>query len=117
MTFHFVNQYGNSKAVPLMFLSMTTGGTMMFFASVTLIGLAWVYFFLPETSGRSLEALDEMFNLPWHLIGRKGAALTAGSGGMSEILDNQGEKAATVEMENSDRKGAETYNHKVEQKV
>jgi len=33
-------------------------------------------FFLPETSKRSLEALDEMFNLPWYMIGRKGADLT-----------------------------------------
>jgi hypothetical protein len=117
MTFHFVNQYGNSKAVPLMFLSLTTGGTMMFFSVVTLLGLGWVYFFLPETSGRSLEALDEMFNLPWYLIGRKGAALTAGSGGMSEILDHAGEKAATVEMENAERKGPEAYGRTVEQKV
>ncbi|KAJ4364757.1 hypothetical protein N0V95_000704 [Ascochyta clinopodiicola] len=116
MTFHFVNQYGNSKAVPLMFLSMTTGGTMLFFSCVTAIGLVWVYFFLPETSGRSLEALDEMFNLPWHLIGRKGAALTAGTGGMSEILDHAGEKAATVEMENSDTK-VQGEEHTVERKV
>ena len=116
MTFHFVNQYGNSKAVPLMFLSMTTGGTMMFFSCVTAIGLIWVWFFLPETSGRSLEALDEMFNLPWYLIGRKGAALTAGSGGMSEILDHAGEKAATVEMENSETK-VQGEEHTVERKV
>jgi sugar porter (SP) family MFS transporter len=116
MTFHFVNQYGNSKAVPLMFLSMTTGGTMMFFSCVTAIGLIWVWFFLPETSGRSLEALDEMFNLPWYLIGRKGAALTAGSGGMSEILDHAGEKAATVEMEHSETK-VQGEEHTVERKV
>lgn len=83
-----------------MFLSMTTGGTMLFFSCVTAIGLAWVWFFLPETTGKSLEAMDEMFNLPWYLIGRKGAQLTRGSGGMSEVLDHAGEKAATVEMEN-----------------
>jgi hypothetical protein len=116
MTFHFVNQYGNSKAVPLMFLSMTTGGTMMFFSIVTAVGLIWVWFFLPETSGRSLEALDEMFNLPWYLIGRKGAALTAGSGGLSEVLDQSGEKAATIEMENSDSK-VQGEQHTVERKV
>jgi sugar porter (SP) family MFS transporter len=116
MTFHFVNQYGNSKAVPLMFLSMTTGGTMMFFSCVTAVGLVWVWFFLPETSGRSLEALDEMFNLPWYLIGRKGAALTAGSGGLSEVLDQSGEKAAAIEMENSDSK-VQGVEHTVERKV
>lgn len=37
MTFHFVNQYGNSKAVPKMFIGMTTGGSMFFFSAVTLM--------------------------------------------------------------------------------
>jgi sugar porter (SP) family MFS transporter len=99
MTFHFVNQYGNSKAVPLMFISMTHGGTMLFFSIVTAIGLAWVYFFLPETTGKSLEAMDEMFNLPWHLIGRKGAQLTKGSGGMAEALDVGDEKAMSATID------------------
>ena len=115
MTFHFVNQYGNSKAVPLMFISMTHGGTMLFFSCVTAIGLAWVWFFLPETSGKSLESLDEMFNLPWYLIGRKGAELTKGTGAMSEVLDTAGEKATAYEMENAEV--AESHNYRVEQKV
>ncbi|KAL1598712.1 hypothetical protein SLS60_007852 [Paraconiothyrium brasiliense] len=99
MTFHFVNQYGNSKAVPLMFIAMTHGGTMLFFSIVTAIGLVWVWFFLPETSGKSLEAMDELFNLPWYLIGRKGAEMTKGHGGLSEVLDTEGEKAVGVQME------------------
>jgi hypothetical protein len=97
-----------------MFLAMSTGGTMLFFSCVTALGLAWVYFFLPETCGKSLESMDEMFNLPWYLIGRKGAALTKGHGGMSEMLDNAGEKATTVEMENA---GVETHTQRIEQKV
>jgi hypothetical protein len=110
-----VNQYGNSKAVPLMFIGMTTGGTMLLFSCVTAVGLFWVWFALPETSGKSLESMDEMFNLPWLVIGRKGAQLTAGSGAMSEVLDHAGEKAATVEMENSG--GVEAHTQRVEQKV
>lgn len=102
MTFHFVNQYGNSKAVPLMFISMTYGGTMLFFSIVTAIGLAWVWFFLPETTGKSLEAMDEMFNLPWYLIGRKGAEMTKGHGGLSEVLDVEGEKAVDVHLEKTE---------------
>lgn len=102
MTFHFVNQYGNSKAVPLMFISMTYGGTMLFFSIVTAIGLAWVWFFLPETTGKSLEAMDEIFNLPWYLIGRKGAEMTKGHGGLSEVLDAGGEKAVDAHLEKAD---------------
>lgn len=88
MTFHFINQYGNSKAVPLMLLntSMKPQGTFWFFAIVTLLGLAFVWFFLPETSGKSLEGMDELFNLPWHVIGRKGAQLTEGKGSVAEAL-------------------------------
>lgn len=88
---------------------------MLFFSCVTAVGLVWVYFFLPETSGKSLESLDEMFNLPWHLIGRKGAELTKGSGGMAEIMDESGEKAVEYQMENAG--GAEQQTHRVEQKV
>ena len=84
MTFHFVNQYGNSKAVPEMFIGMTTGGTMFFFSGITLLGLGWVWFFLPETSGKSLEAIDAIFELPWQKIGRKGKQLTEGIGSTAE---------------------------------
>ena len=48
MCFHFVNQYGNSKAVPLMLLAKSPGlgpqGVFWFFAAVTLVGLAYVVF-------------------------------------------------------------------------
>jgi sugar porter (SP) family MFS transporter len=86
MSIHFVNQYGNSKAVPEMLLqtALKPQGTFWFFFAITLLGLAWVWFFLPETAGKSLEAMDEMFALPWHIIGRKGAEITAGDGSVAE---------------------------------
>ena len=103
MTFHFVNrkstthlsgsiellltllaEYGNSKAVPSMFVTMSNGGTMMFFAFVTLSGLGWAYFFLPELANKSLEAVDAVFALPWYQIGRKGKQLTQGMGSVLE---------------------------------
>jgi len=97
MTFHFVNQYGNSKAVPTMFLSMSTGGTMMFFVAITAIGLGWVYFFLPELANKSLESVDAVFNLPWHQIGRRGKELTQGLGGVAENYGADKEKMDMVE--------------------
>lgn len=80
---------------------------MMFFSVVTLIGLAWAWFFLPELAGKSLESVDAVFELPWYLIGRKGKQLTIGQGGM---VDNFQEKAAveaeTVEnIRDAERKG------------
>ncbi|PPJ60327.1 hypothetical protein CBER1_01273 [Cercospora berteroae] len=106
MTFHFVNQYGNSKAVPEMFIGMTHGGTMLFFAAVTIIGLVWAWFFLPELAGKSLEACDAVFNLPWYLIGRKGKELTAGVGGVVENLHEKAvlEADQVENIQDADRK-------------
>ncbi|KAK3650326.1 hypothetical protein LTR56_006302 [Elasticomyces elasticus] len=104
MTFHFVNQYGNSKAVPEMFLTLTTGGTMFFFAAVTLLGLAWVYFFLPELSGKSLEAIDAVFDLPWTVIGRKGKDLTVGVGSVVEAVGEKGGMDNVEHVTDNDRK-------------
>lgn len=77
MCFHFVNQYGNSRAVPNMLLPTSQGGMspqgmFWFFTVVTLIGGAWAWFFIPETAGRSLEGMDRLFTLKWYQIGRFG---------------------------------------------
>ncbi|CRK26356.1 hypothetical protein BN1708_014499, partial [Verticillium longisporum] len=44
-------------------------GTFWCFAAVTIIGGIWVWFFVPETGGRSLESMDRLFDLPWYRIG------------------------------------------------
>lgn len=77
MTLHFVNQYGNSRAVPNMLLPSVDGGispkgTFWFFGAVTIIGGFWVWFSVPETAGRTLESMDRLFALPWYQIGRHG---------------------------------------------
>ena len=77
MTLHFVNQYGNSRAVPNMLLPVSQGGitplgTFWFFAAVTIVGGIWVLFTVPETAGRSLESMDRLFELPWYKIGLYG---------------------------------------------
>ncbi|KAI1073410.1 putative MFS quinate transporter [Whalleya microplaca] len=77
MTLHFANQYGNSRAVPNMLLPTANGGispmgTFWCFAAVTILGGAWVWFFVPETGGRSLESMNRLFELPWYKIGLHG---------------------------------------------
>ncbi|KAI0467752.1 general substrate transporter [Xylaria cf. heliscus] len=77
MTLHFANQYGNSRAVPVLLLptklgGITPGGTFWFFSAVTVLGGVWVWFFVPETGGRSLESMNRLFELPWYKIGRYG---------------------------------------------
>ena len=36
------------------------------------MGGVWAWFFIPETAGRSLEGMDELFKLKWYQIGRMG---------------------------------------------
>ncbi|OXV07685.1 hypothetical protein Egran_04550 [Elaphomyces granulatus] len=77
MTFHFANQYGNTRAVPNMLLPTASGGispvgTFWFFAAVTVIGGCWVWFSIPETAGRTLESMDRLFALPWYKVGLYG---------------------------------------------
>lgn len=43
------------------FVSASTLGTFIFFGVVTTIGIAYVYFLVPETKGRTLEEMDEIF--------------------------------------------------------
>jgi hypothetical protein len=106
MCFHFVNQYGNTKAVPQMLLPGAPGlspkGTFWFFSVITLLGLGFVWFFLPETAGKSLEGMDELFNLPWQVIGRKGAVLTAGKGSVAEAIA-MGDSEKAVELERAEQ--------------
>ena len=57
---------------------------MFFFAAITLVGGIWVWLCIPELAGKSLEAVDAVFELPWYLIGRKGKELTKDQGGAVE---------------------------------
>jgi hypothetical protein len=77
MCFHFVNQYGNSRAVPHMLLptsdgGVTPAGTFWIFSVISVTGGIWAWFFIPETAGRSLESMDRLFRLRWYQIGRMG---------------------------------------------
>ena len=79
---------------------LSPNGTFWFFSAVTLLGLGLVWFFLPETAGKSLEGMDELFSLPWTVIGRKGAELTAGKGSVAEaMILGDSEKVAEIATE------------------
>ncbi|KAL4864789.1 hypothetical protein BDV12DRAFT_175634 [Aspergillus spectabilis] len=43
------------------FISTSQYGAFIFFGVITVIGVIWVYFFVPETKGRTLEEMDELF--------------------------------------------------------
>jgi hypothetical protein len=110
MCFHFVNQYGNSRAVPQMLLPTSDGGlspagTFWLFTAITLMGLFWAWWFIPETAGLSLEQMDYLFTLKWWRIGvwgRKQAEITVAdednryNSGKVGGLGEKGEEVETV---------------------
>ncbi|KAF4121909.1 Sugar (and other) transporter [Geosmithia morbida] len=53
-------QFAITKALPYIFSSFGYG-TWFFFACWMMIACIWAFFFLPETKGRTLDDLDEIF--------------------------------------------------------
>jgi hypothetical protein len=92
-----VNQYGNSRAVPNMLLTLNPSGTFWFFTVITIIGGVWAWFFIPETAGRSLEQMDALFRLPWYKIGLYGTKNAVEGETVERVLAEKGEQADQVE--------------------
>jgi hypothetical protein len=60
---HWLMNFVIARSVPYM-ISNIGGGTYFVFASFQAASIAFVYFFMPETKGMSLEAMDELFGVP-----------------------------------------------------
>lgn len=95
MVLHFVNQFGNSKATPKMIEEITSYGTMFFFVAVCFTSLIWCWFFIPEVSGRTLESMEEIFNLPWYKVGRYGPKLCPDYSLTNKISFDQNQRGNT----------------------
>lgn len=76
-----------------MLLAMESWGFFAFCTAVSLLSLFFVWFFVPELSGRSLESTDALFSLPWWQIGRHGARLSPDT----DPLSGSGLEKAEVE--------------------
>lgn len=80
-----------------MFLALSNGGTMFFFAAVIVLGAVWSWLFLPELSGMSLESVNAIFELPWWQIGRRGRKVAERL--EEEKREEREEKEAVVTVE------------------
>ncbi|CAG9941891.1 unnamed protein product [Clonostachys rosea f. rosea IK726] len=75
MAMHFICQYGVNRVLPNMLLEGTglgPQGIFYFFGIFCLVGGFWVWLCVPEAAGRSLESIDQLFDLPWYKIGLHG---------------------------------------------
>jgi hypothetical protein len=53
-------QFVIARATPYM-ISNIGYGTYLFFGSCTILMTVWAYFCVPETKGRTLESMDQLF--------------------------------------------------------
>ncbi|KAL5344042.1 hypothetical protein BJX70DRAFT_405219 [Aspergillus crustosus] len=68
MALHWAFYFGCSKAMPSLLAATHRWGAFLFFGVVCAIGLVYVFFAMPDTTGRSLEALAKLFERPWYTM-------------------------------------------------
>ncbi|KAJ5107936.1 hypothetical protein N7456_004611 [Penicillium angulare] len=68
MGFHWAFYFGCSRAMPSLLAASQKWGAFLFFACICFISLIYVFFAMPDTTGRSLEALDSLFHRPWYTV-------------------------------------------------
>jgi hypothetical protein len=95
--FHWLFYFAITKATPSIISSMGTFGAFFFFAMWCLI--AWVYTFImiPETSGRTLESMDRLFEYRWYEVRRN--AYNDDDSMTQKILEKDSEKGIEVTVE------------------
>jgi hypothetical protein len=99
---HWLGEFYTSYSVRFMIESITYG-TFLFYGVMTVIGGMFVFFFLPETNGKSLEDMDLLF-------GMKGFARA-----QMKAFDEMKLRQMTLESEEKD--GLEAETQVVEEKV
>ncbi|KAK1722193.1 general substrate transporter [Colletotrichum lupini] len=68
MAFHWAFYFGCSRAMPSLLAATERYGAFIFFASICSVSLVYVYLAMPETFGRSLESMENLFNRPWYTV-------------------------------------------------
>ncbi|KAL8396483.1 hypothetical protein RB596_009838 [Gaeumannomyces avenae] len=68
MAVHWAMYFGCSRAMPSLLAATDRWGAFVFFLSICSVSLVYVYLALPETSGRSLESMDKLFDVPWYRV-------------------------------------------------
>ncbi|KAL4896923.1 general substrate transporter [Aspergillus ambiguus] len=68
--FHWLFYFAITKATPSMLENSNQWGTFVLFDGFCVVAIIYTYFFVPETSGLSLEAIDKIFERPWYRLGQ-----------------------------------------------
>ncbi|KAL4916129.1 hypothetical protein BDW62DRAFT_218870 [Aspergillus aurantiobrunneus] len=68
MALHWAFYFGCSRAMPSLLAATHRWGAFLFFTLICVAGLIYVSLAMPDTTGRSLEALDKLFERPWYTM-------------------------------------------------
>lgn len=98
--FYWLFYFGITKATPSLLHSMNQWGTFLFFVGWCMIALVYSYISVPETAGRALENMDELFEQPWYKM-RRTARTTDIS---KQDMEAAEEKSETCEIEYTETK-------------
>ncbi|OCF70909.1 sugar transporter [Kwoniella mangroviensis CBS 8886] len=93
--------FGVTKATPLMVIKMPNGGIFFFFAAINIVSFTLAFFFLPETSGTSLEAMDIIFGSVTKE--EREAEIARRAGAIEKAFDDE-EKGVSSHVEHHDNK-------------
>lgn len=74
-------------------------GAFLFFAGWCMIALVYSYISVPETSGRALENMDELFEQPWYKM--KQTARTVAATKQDLEVGESKEEVARIEQSSS----------------
>lgn len=107
--FHWAFYFACSRAMPSLLVATDRYGAFAFFGSICLISLIYVYFAMPETSGRSLESMDSLFERPWYTVHK--VAYASADDGRPEYWSNDAKLGETesemdVRVHDDDAKAA-----------
>ncbi|KAL3297957.1 quinate transport protein [Colletotrichum asianum] len=102
MAFHWAFYFGCSRAMPSLLAATERYGAFILFAVICSVSLVYVYLAMPETSGRSLESMESLFNRPWYTVHKvaypKAEDLAAGPVVINANGKKEGEKASVTHM-------------------
>ncbi|KXJ88341.1 general substrate transporter [Microdochium bolleyi] len=68
MAVHWAMYFGCSRAMPSLLAATNRYGAFFFFMGICCFSLVYVFLALPETSGRSLESMDKLFDQSWYKV-------------------------------------------------
>ncbi|KAI0203414.1 general substrate transporter [Astrocystis sublimbata] len=68
MAVHWAFYFAVSRATPSLLVATNRYGAFAFFASICSVSLVYVFFAMPDTTGRSMESLDGLFERPWYTV-------------------------------------------------